>query len=127
MVYYFRHIYSLLFFRSTYFLLFTLAGLVANAMMWLLIALGLETLHQPDRDFIILHYKVPVGPDLYWYWYGVFILPIAGLLFVGVNYFFARFVHQFYQRSIVVLPVAAFICQLILMRAAYLIIQINLY
>lgn len=127
MVYYLRNIYSSLFFRSSYFLLFTLAGLVANAMIWMLIALGLETLHQSDRDFIILHYKIPLGPDLYWYWYGVFVLPIAGLLFVVTNYFFARFTHQFFQRSIVVLPVTAFLCQLILIRAVYLIIQINLY
>ncbi|MBI2484117.1 hypothetical protein HYV71_02950 [Candidatus Uhrbacteria bacterium] len=127
MVYYFRKIYESLFYRSVYFLLFTLAGFAANVLIWLLIALGFETLRQPERDFIILHYKVPVGPDLYWYWYGVFILPIAGFLFIIVNYFLARFVHQFFQRSVVVLPVTAFVCQLLLIRAVYLIIQINLY
>jgi len=127
MVHFFRNIYSTVFYRSVFFLLFTLGGLAANALSWLLIALGLETLHQPDRDYIILHYKIPIGPDLYWYWYGVFILPIAGLLFIVANFLFARFTHQFYRRSIIVLPVAAFLCQLILIRAIYLIIQINLY
>lgn len=122
-----RRIYTTIFFRSrTLFSLFFLS-LICNALVWGLILLGLDTLYQPDREFIPLHYKVPIGPDFYNQWYWIFLLPVMGLLFIGFNFLFGRFVYPKQRFAAISLSFVGLIVQIIFMRAAYLIIQINLY
>ncbi len=122
-----RRLYNLVFFRSNFFLWTVVASLIANILTWSLIFLGFDTLYQADREFIPLHYKVPIGPDFYSNWYWIFALPIVGFLFIGFNFFFARFLYQKIRIAALLLSAAGFFAQIIFMRAVYLIIQINLY
>lgn len=109
------------------FLILGVFSLACNAVLWALIILNLDTLYQEGREFIPLHYKVPIGPDFYSSWYGIFVLPIAGILFAVFNFFFSRFLYNHQRVMAYLLMTVAFLCQIIFIRAAYLIIQINLF
>ncbi|OIP59825.1 MAG: hypothetical protein COZ29_02150 [Candidatus Moranbacteria bacterium CG_4_10_14_3_um_filter_45_9] len=52
---------------------------------------------RPTENIIVLHYNVYFGVDIQGIWWQVFILPIAGLFFLGGHTFFAR---RFYDRSL---------------------------
>ncbi len=120
-------LYTDIFFRSRFFLSVVTLSFIANMLIWTLVLLGFDTLYQVDREFIPLHYKVPIGPDFYSNWYWIFVLPITGLLFVIFNFFFARFVYPKQRVLAFSLILVGLITQIIFMRAVYLIIQINLY
>ncbi|MBI4272855.1 hypothetical protein HY621_03310 [Candidatus Uhrbacteria bacterium] len=122
-----RRIYTNIFFRSRFFFSAVVLSLTANALIWILIVLGFSTLYQADREFIPLHYKVPIGPDFYSNWYWIFVLPITGLLFIIFNFFFGRFVYPRQRVLALSLSTLGLITQIIFIRAVYLIIQINLY
>lgn len=51
---------------------------------------------RPTENIIVLHYNVYFGVDIQGVWWQVFILPIAGMLFLGGHTFFAR---RFYNQS----------------------------
>ncbi len=51
---------------------------------------------KPTENIIVLHYNIYFGVDIQGVWWQVFILPIAGILFLIGHTFFAR---RFYDSS----------------------------
>jgi hypothetical protein len=102
-------------------------GALLNLLMWLLIALNWSTLVQPDRPYIVLHYKVNFGPDFYSEWYSIFLVPITGLLFLVLNGIFARRMYLYVRSISYALALTAAACQFFLILATYFIIQINVF
>lgn len=51
---------------------------------------------RPTETLLILHYNVYFGVDIQGLWWQVYILPIAGILFLISHLFFAR---RFYEKT----------------------------
>lgn len=102
-------------------------GIALNLSMWGLIVRHWDVLVQPERAYIILHYKANFGPDFYSEWYSIFLIPLTGALFLILNGVFARKVYLHIRAVSYALVLTATVCQFFLALATYLIIQINIF
>ncbi len=122
-----RTLYTKLFFRDRFLLAFLVVSLGINAFVWANIFLKMDILAQPQREFILLHYKVFLGPDYYAAWQTIFFLPAIGLGIIILNYYLG-FRAYHYQRLISYsVHCGSALCQAIILLAVLLIIQINIF
>jgi hypothetical protein len=68
-----------------------------------------------------------MGVDYYARWYIIFLLPLSGLICIGVNYALARALFYSNRLSAQLLMACAAIFQYFLLFAIYLIIQVNIF
>lgn len=123
----FDALFTRLFFREKSFALFEVASLLGNLFQWALIALSWDTIYQPSREFINLHYKVFVGVDFYSSWYYIFFLPLFGCGALILNYCLSRWIYPFERTLAFLAAGATCILQYALAFALFLIIQINVF
>jgi hypothetical protein len=63
-----------------------LGAFLLNLAGWTILALFIR----PDQSVVILHYNVYFGVDLIGDWQQAYLIPVIGLLFLGVNLWLAR-------------------------------------
>lgn len=73
------------YFRNVLFLLG--AGLFLNIITWLIIATKIH----PTSEVIPLHYNIFYGPDITGKGYYLYLIPLVGLIVLGINYLFYRY------------------------------------
>lgn len=121
------HIYTRLYLRNLFFFISNVCAIIANGAIWTLILLTLPALKGQEGGIVYLHYKVIVGVDQVGDWYLLFTLPISGLAIIVANSFLARHISAAHPRLIVSLGSVTCVSQLLLLFAAYLIIQVNIF
>ncbi len=118
---------SWLFFRNK--ALFYLYGsaCVVHIVMWGVFFANLQTIYQPTKEFITLHYKVGIGPDFVGPWYVILTIPLCAMIVLILNCFLGRLIYHNERFSAYTLAATALMVQLVCGWALYLIIKANLF
>ncbi len=103
------------------------AACVFHLFVWGILAANFQTVYQPTKEFITLHYKVGIGPDFVGPWYVIFGIPLLGLAVLIVNCVLSRTVYHQERFSAYALAAAAASIQIILGWVLYLTVKANLF
>ena len=97
-------------------------ALLANIITWLVI----YTKIKPSSELIPLHYGIFYGTDLIGKGYYIYLIPLAGLAILGVNYFFYRYILEKEPLAAKALIIVALAVQLLILLAISFLCSLNL-
>jgi len=107
--------------------LFILAGITAlvHGLIWFLLFLGFDTLYSPDREYITLHYNSVFGADFVARWFTIFLIPLCGLVLVGINMFIGYRVYNINKHLTYTCALTALVVNILLLTALQLLLRAN--
>ncbi len=117
-------IFTTLVFRDVLFRTLFILSVVLNLAMWGVLYWKFSPL-QALGDRLPLHYNVYFGIDFVGPWYKVFIMPLAGIFFVVVNFVLADAIYLRDKVTSYFLVGSATFAQALIFLAAYAVIMLN--
>lgn len=123
----FDRLYTRIFFRDRWYFGGLLSSVLLNIAIWALIIWRFDVLYRVGGSQLALHYKVVYGIDFLANWYYAVLLPLGGLAFIVLNYFFARMAYHYQRLAVYSLVLTAVFAQCILLWAMHLIIRVNIF
>ena len=118
---------NFLFYRNGILAAFYGAALALHIGMWGIFFANLQTIYQPTKEVITLHYKVGIGPDFVGPWYMILAVPLFGLIVLVLNCAVSRSVYHSERFSAHALAVSTIAIQAVLAWVLYLTIKANLF
>lgn len=95
------------------FISFFLLAFVANIITWLFIYFKIK----PNSEIVPLHYNVFYGADLVGKGYYLYLLPVAGLVIIVINFVFSRYAQRLDRFAGRTLAAVSLVCQIIIFIA----------
>jgi len=99
-----------------------IVGLAINVVLWALVLYGFRQ----ATDYIVLRYNVYFGISSLGPWFYILLLPLAGLVVLGLNGFLAIWLYMRFRFLSYVLAWGASVINLILLVAIGLLVYINI-
>lgn len=118
---------NILFYRNKALLYLYGTATVLHLLLWGTLLVNIQTVYQPTKEFITLHYKVGIGPDFVGPWYAIFAIPFIGLVVLGLNCALGKLAYHYERYSVYSLAVGACCAQIMLLWVLYLILKANLF
>lgn len=117
--------YTKFFLRDRQFFLLFAGAVGVNALIWTLLALGLDTFRPSDTEYITLHYKIIFGTDFIARWETIFLIPGLGVFFIAVNMVVGRSMYHIQKTLSNALMLTALFGNVVLFFALYLLLRVN--
>lgn len=121
------HMQHFLFYRNKVLAHLYEAAALAHLAMWGILAANIQTVYQPKKEFITLHYKVGIGPDFVGPWYLILLFPLFGCAVLISHCALSRIMYRHDRFSSGALAVSALCLQGVISWALFLIIKANLF
>ncbi len=102
-------------------------AIILHLALWGIFIMNLNTIYQPDKEFIALHYKVGIGPDFVGPWYYSLAIPLLGLAVIAINMTIGKRAYHHEKFSVYSLAAASMCIQGILIWSFILIVKTNLF
>lgn len=103
------------------------AALIVHIFVWGILLVNFQTVYQPTKEFITLHYKVGIGPDFVGPWYMILVIPLASLALLILNCLLGRMLYHQERFSAYSLAATALCGQIVIGWILYLIVKANLF
>ena len=96
-------------------------SLLLNIWSWVWLLIGIK----PNLDPIFLHYNILFGVDYVGEWWRVFYLPLAGIIFLLLNFFLGWYFIKRDKFWVLLLNSGALLCQVFILISIYYLIYLN--